>query len=188
MLEDAQADELGVGLLIRKAFAGESVILPPVEYSAGLAGDQVGLKFSSEAKPWIQCFLFPVKDEHDEVLLVVNTYVDLTALRQAEHQARELKTALQDVFRAALDREAADRALRVEAAATIEKLAALTPREREVMIHVIAGKPNKAIADDLGITLVTVKVHRAQVMRKLGVASVADLVRLCEQAGLSPAL
>ena len=56
------------------------------------------------------------------------------------------------------------------------------------MVNVIAGKPNKAIADDLGIALVTVKVHRGQVMRKLGVASVAELVRLSELAGVSPAL
>jgi DNA-binding CsgD family transcriptional regulator len=188
MLNDAQADDLGIGLLIRKAFAGEAVILPPIEYSSGLAGDQVGLTFSMEARPWIQCYLYPVKDEHDEVRLIVNTYLDLTGLSQVEGSARELKPALQDVFRAALNRGEADRILRVEATAILEKLAALTPREREVMIHVVAGKPNKAIADDLGITLVTVKAHRGQVMRKLGVSSVADLVRLCERAGVSPTL
>lgn len=188
MLKDAQADELGIGLLIRKAFAGESVVLPPIEYSPALAGDQVGLSFSTEAKPWIQCLLNPVKNEHDEVLLVVNTYVDLTGLKHAERHACELREALQDVFRAALNRDAADRAFRVEAAASLKKMTTLTPREREVMIHVIAGRPNKAIADDLGITLVTVKVHRGQVMRKLGVSSVVDLVRLCELAGVSPTL
>ena len=188
MLEDAQADELGIGLLIRRAFAGKHVVLPPIEYSAGLAGDQVGLELSTEVKPWIQCFLYPVKDEHDEVLLIINTYVDLTGLRQAENQARELKPALQDTFRAVLNRDAGALALRNDRAATLESLAALTPREREIMVNVIAGKPNKAIADDLGIALVTVKVHRGQVMRKLGVASVAELVRLSELAGVSPAL
>ena len=188
ILEDAQADDLGVGALIRKAFAGESVILPPIKYSAGLAGEQVGLKFSSGASPWIQCYMFPVKDEHEAVELVVNTYIDLTSLKHAEQRARKLKPALQDVFRLALDREAADRALRVDAVAALDKLGALTPREREVLVQVIAGKPNKAIASDLGVSLVTVKVHRGRVMHKLRVTSLAELVRICEQAGLLPSL
>ena len=188
MLKDAQANELGIGLQIRKAFAGEPVVLPPIEYSAGLAFDQVDLESSTVENPWIQCYLYPVKDENDEVRLVVNTYVELTGLRQAEHQTPMHKTALQDVFRAALDRNVADGAQRVETSAKLEKLGNLTPREREVMIHVIAGKPNKAVAEDLGITLVTVKFHRRKIMQKLSVASIADLVRLCEQAGISAAL
>jgi len=63
------------------------------------------------------------------------------------------------------------------------KLAMLTPREREVMTHVIAGRLNKQIAADLGTVEKTVKVHRGRVMNKLGVRSVADLVRLAEKAG-----
>lgn len=58
----------------------------------------------------------------------------------------------------------------------------LTPREREVMAQVVTGKLNKQIAGDLGIAEKTVKVHRARVMQKLDVVSVADLVRLAEKA------
>jgi FixJ family two-component response regulator len=65
------------------------------------------------------------------------------------------------------------------------KLAMLTPREREVMTHVIAGRLNKQIAGDLGTVEKTVKVHRGRVMNKLGVRSVADLVRLAERAGIT---
>lgn len=64
------------------------------------------------------------------------------------------------------------------------RLALLTPREREVLLHVAAGKLNKQIGVDLGTCEKTVKVHRGRVMRKLGVSSLADLVRLAEKAGL----
>lgn len=58
------------------------------------------------------------------------------------------------------------------------RLASLTPREREVLTHVVAGRLNKQIAADLGIAEKTIKVHRARVMRKMGVRTVADLVRV----------
>jgi FixJ family two-component response regulator len=63
---------------------------------------------------------------------------------------------------------------------------ALTAREREVLALVVAGLLNKVIADRLGIQETTIKVHRGRVMEKLGVRSVADLVRLAEKAGISP--
>lgn len=66
-----------------------------------------------------------------------------------------------------------------------DKLAMLTPREHEVMTHVIGGQLNKQIAADIGIVEKTVKLHRGRMMRKLGVRSVADLVRLAERAGIS---
>ena len=67
------------------------------------------------------------------------------------------------------------------------RLSQLTPREREVFTHVIAGKLNKVIASDLGTTEQTIKVHRARVMEKLAVDSVADLVRVAQQLGVEPA-
>jgi FixJ family two-component response regulator len=65
------------------------------------------------------------------------------------------------------------------------RLATLTPREREVMTHVIAGRLNKQIASDIGTVEKTVKFHRGRMMRKLGLRSVADLVRLAERAGIT---
>jgi FixJ family two-component response regulator len=65
------------------------------------------------------------------------------------------------------------------------RFAVLTPREHEVMTHVIAGRLNKQIAGDLGTVEKTIKVHRGRVMEKLGVRSVAELVRLAEKAGVS---
>lgn len=64
------------------------------------------------------------------------------------------------------------------------RLATLTPREREVMALVVAGKLNKQIAADLGTGEQNIKIHRGRVMGKMGVASLADLVRAAEQLGI----
>jgi FixJ family two-component response regulator len=68
-----------------------------------------------------------------------------------------------------------------------ERIDALSGREREVMAWVISGALNKQIAGQLGIVEQTVKVHRARVMEKMRVVSVADLVRLCDLAGFESA-
>jgi FixJ family two-component response regulator len=82
---------------------------------------------------------------------------------------------------------ARDRA-RLESESILGKLRArfdtLTQREREVMAGVVAGRLNKQIAAELGITEITVKVHRAQVMRKMGAASVPDLARMADKLQL----
>jgi len=69
-----------------------------------------------------------------------------------------------------------------ERTATEALLATLTPREREVLMHVVAGRLNKQIAAELGTAEKTVKVHRARGMEKMHVRSVADLVRIVERA------
>ena len=66
------------------------------------------------------------------------------------------------------------------------RIKTLTPREGEVLTHVIAGRLNKQIAADLGTVEKTVKLHRGRMMRKMGVRTVADLVRVAERAGIRP--
>jgi FixJ family two-component response regulator len=65
-----------------------------------------------------------------------------------------------------------------------ERLSTLTPREREVLEYVVAGRLNKQIASDLGTVEQTVKIHRAHVMQKMKVRSVAELVRLTQRCGI----
>ena len=65
------------------------------------------------------------------------------------------------------------------------RLETLTPREREVMTMVVRGMLNKQIAFDLGTVEKTVKVHRARVMEKMEVLSLAELVRIAERAGIN---
>ncbi len=81
----------------------------------------------------------------------------------------------------ALAREAATRAERAEVEASRALFEALTPREREVCLLVARGLLNKQIAAELGTAEKTVKVHRGRVMEKLGVETVADLVRLVDR-------
>jgi FixJ family two-component response regulator len=76
---------------------------------------------------------------------------------------------------------------RVEVVESRARLAKLTPREFEVLRLVIAGRLNKEIGAELGVTLRTIKTHRARVMQKIAVISVAELVRLAQKAGVAPA-
>ncbi len=64
------------------------------------------------------------------------------------------------------------------------RLKTLTPRELEVLTHVVSGQLNKQIAYDLGTVEKTIKVHRARVMEKMKANSVAELVHLCERVGI----
>ena len=82
--------------------------------------------------------------------------------------------------RAALVRAAEQR----EIAVISGRLSRLTPREREVMEQVIAGKLNKQIAFDLGTGEQNIKIHRGRMMQKMGLVSVADLVRIAERLGI----
>lgn len=62
----------------------------------------------------------------------------------------------------------------------------LTPREREVMALVVTGRLNKQIAGDLGVSEITVKVHRSQVMQKMGAKSLPELARMADKLKLAP--
>jgi FixJ family two-component response regulator len=79
------------------------------------------------------------------------------------------------------------RVAQVELDALGQRLASLTPREREVLAHVVTGRLNKQIAADLGTVEKTIKVHRARIMAKMAARSLADLVRIAERLGIPPA-
>jgi FixJ family two-component response regulator len=87
----------------------------------------------------------------------------------------------------ALARSADERSRAAEKNRARQLLDLLTPREFEVMQLVITGMLNKQIAGELGTAEKTVKVHRGRVMQKLGVTSVAELVRLVQRACVAPA-
>jgi FixJ family two-component response regulator len=94
---------------------------------------------------------------------------------------------LLDAVHAALERDRARRRDDVGFAALRARYEGLTERERQVMGYVAAGEMNKRIAAELGLSVVTVKVHRGQVMRKMQAKSVAELVRMADRLGVSRA-
>jgi PAS domain S-box-containing protein len=117
-----------------------------------------------------------------KVMRFWGTATDITEIRTLE---KELETAesgyrfLVDTLQVAHDPEMDPDILM--------RLKTLTSREHETMTFVIAGLKNKEVARALGIAESTVKIHRRRVMEKLEISSIAELVRLCEAAGIKPA-
>jgi FixJ family two-component response regulator len=92
---------------------------------------------------------------------------------------------LLDAIQQALERDGIAREQRAEIAELRRRLESLTRREREVMALVVAGLLNKQIAGEVGASETTVKIHRHQVMEKMGAGSLADLVRMADRLGVS---
>ena len=92
---------------------------------------------------------------------------------------------LLDAIHLALERDHTRRLQEAEVAKLRDRYESLTPREREVLPWVVSGLLSKQVADAIGATEATVKVHRSQLMRKMGANSVADLVRMAEKMGIS---
>ena len=91
---------------------------------------------------------------------------------------------LLDAIQVALERDRAGRRRQAETAMLRERLELLTPREREVLPLIVSGLQNKEVAAEIGTTEATVKVHRSQLMRKMGADSLPELVRMAEKIGI----
>jgi len=116
---------------------------------------------------------------------------DIAASVQAmKHGAADFLTKPVDdalliaTIRDALARDQSLRPVRIEREHIAKRLATLTERERQVLEHIVAGKLNKQIAAELGTVEKTIKFHRGNLMRKMGVRGVADLVKLAERVGI----
>jgi FixJ family two-component response regulator len=93
-----------------------------------------------------------------------------------------------DAVTAAVNRDCERRSADSVAIGLRDRLATLSPREQQVMVLVTAGKMNKQVAGDLGISEITVKIHRGAAMRKMGARTLADLVRMVESLRVQGAL
>jgi FixJ family two-component response regulator len=94
---------------------------------------------------------------------------------------------LLDAIGSAIERSRAALRLDAEMRAIRNCYESLTPREREVMVLVVSGLLNKQVGGELGISEITVKAHRGQVMRKMKADSLPDLVTMAARLGLRPA-
>jgi len=92
---------------------------------------------------------------------------------------------LLDAIQQALERSRAEQRQQAELLELRRRFDSLTPRERQVMVEVVAGLPNKKIAAGLGTSEATIKLHRGQVMQKMRAGSLAELVRIAERLAIS---
>jgi RNA polymerase sigma factor (sigma-70 family) len=118
----------------------------------------------------------------------IPTTVDAMRMGAVDFLEKPVKgAALIAAIRAALERQVQAREAQAVRDDIDRHLAALSERERQVLDHVITGRLNKQIADDLGISLKTVKAHRGRMMEKMDARSVAHLVDMCRTAEVAPA-
>jgi PAS domain S-box-containing protein len=95
MLNDPQLKKLGINHLVEKAFSGEHTILPPIIYDAVETAEDFGIEHLPGLKsPWIQCHLYPIKDKNDKVVNIINTHIDISALKNTE---AELRNAYEEI-------------------------------------------------------------------------------------------
>jgi FixJ family two-component response regulator len=93
---------------------------------------------------------------------------------------------LLDAIRSAIERDRTIRAERRERVELQRRYASLTPRERDVLVRIVAGLLNKQIAGELGTSEATVKEQRGHLMTKMQASSVAELVRFASRLGITP--
>ena len=134
------------------------------------------------------------KTEHSIPIIFLSAHGDVpTATHTMKKGAVDFLTKpvdgndLMEAIHISLEKDRVNRDQKTESNVIHKKLKTLTPREHEVLTYVITGMLNKQIAGEMNISEETVKIHRGRVMQKLGIISVAELVRLCEKAGIKPA-
>ena len=134
----------------------------------------------------ILCVLYP-----DPEAGYPSNYIVMTGRGDVQIAMRAMKAGTHDFIEKPFDDEwllsAIDQALALPGQVSrAREAAALSPREREVLDGLVAGKPNKVIGYDLGISVRTVEVHRARMLERLGARSTAEAIRLAVIATLAP--
>ncbi len=191
VVDDDAAIRKAVSRLLRSAGIGVAAFASPTEFLAQYDPATPGCLVLDIAMPGFNGLqLQTALGEKGSILPIIflTGHGDVSKSVQAmKHGAFDFLTKpvkdrdLLTAIRAAIETDAFVRLEKAKISEFLARLDTLTPREREVLEHIVAGKMNKQIAGDLGITEATVKMHRARVMAKMKVQSVAELVSLTER-------
>ena len=194
VVDDDAAIRKAVSRLLRSAGIAVAVFESPTEFLAQYDPNTPGCLVLDIAMPGFNGLqLQTALGEKGSVLPIIflTGHGDVSKSVQAmKHGAFDFLTKpvkdkdLLTAVRAAIQTDAFVRREKAKMSEILARLDKLTPRERELLEHVVAGKLNKQIACDLSITEATVKMHRARVMAKMKVQSVAELARLTERCGI----
>ncbi|WNG18747.1 response regulator transcription factor [Cystobacter fuscus] len=194
LVDDDESVLRGLGRLLRAAGHATKPFASPSEFLAQLSGDTPGCAVLDLRMPGLNGLELQQAMESRNCHLPV---IFISGHGDVPASVRAMKAGAVDfllkpfdeqqllgAISEALRKDAAVRADRAETAALQARHAVLTPREREVCALVAQGLTNKEVAQRLGTTEKTIKVHRARVIQKLDVDSVAELVRLVDRLGL----
>src|SRR5436309_14920809 len=194
VVDDDEAVRKAVSRLLRSAGIAAAVFASPREFLAQYNPATPGCLVLDMAMPnfdGLQLQTALTENGCTLPIIFLTGHGDVSKSVQAmKHGAFDFLTKpvnaknLLPAIHAAIERDAVIRREQAKLFEICARLDTLTPREREVLKHVVAGKLNKQIASDLGITEATIKMHRARVMAKMKVQAVADLVRLAELCGI----
>lgn len=188
--DDASVRDSLLGLMRSVDLAARAFASVQAFVDAGLCGEpgclildvrlpgRSGLEFQREL----------ARDGHERPIVFITGHGDIAMSVAAmkagavEFLAKPFRDQdLLDAVHRALAIDASRRAAATARAVLAERVAGLSPREREVMMMVAAGRLNKQIAAALGLSEITVKAHRAQVMRKMQAETLPDLVRIVDR-------
>jgi FixJ family two-component response regulator len=191
--DDASVRE-ALGSLIRSAGLGVETFATAQDFLASSRGDMPSCLVLDVRLPGLggldlQQQIAEIK--RDIPIIFITGHGDVpTSVRAMKAGAVEFLTkpfvdgVLLEAIHQAIERDRAARRQQAEMGELHGRYESLTPREREVMERVVAGLLNKQVAAELGTSVITVKVHRRQIMQKMLAASLADLVRMGEKLGI----
>jgi two-component system response regulator FixJ len=194
IVDDDEAIRQSVGFMLRKAGHTVATYASGIEFLKTTTRETQGCALLDVRMPEIDGLEVQARLAQQGIMLpiiMLTGHGDVTlAVRAIKAGAIEFlekpfeRSALLAAIDEALDQAGRNDRVHLASAEASVRLAALTARERDVLEGMVLGRPNKLIAFDLGIATRTVEVHRANLMEKLSVRSLSDVLRIAFAAGL----